>query len=200
MFVKIEDEVNRYLNQCSKSSEEVCEESLYRKVIEISKLAEEIGNDVNDINMKEKSNSEILKEIYDIKSKEAKIINEVMELKIKNKKLKYRENNILAAIINILDSLEWIFKYDFKTEALNNSIKLTEKKIKKELQKINLVEVACVGDFFDEEHQICLSYKEDGTLEDNMIYDVIKKGYKVGDSILREAEVVVINNVREEKK
>lgn len=60
-------------------------------------------------------------------------------------------------------------------------------------QKLSISEVAAVGDTFDPNLHEAVMHVEDETLGENTIAEVLQKGYKFGDTVIRPAMVKVAN-------
>jgi molecular chaperone GrpE len=58
---------------------------------------------------------------------------------------------------------------------------------------LGITEVAQVGDEFNPEMHEAVMHIEDETLGENVIADVLQKGYKIGDTVIRAAMVKVAN-------
>ena len=58
---------------------------------------------------------------------------------------------------------------------------------------LGIVEIAKVGDTFNPELHEAVMHIEDETLGENVIAEVLQKGYKIGDTVIRAAMVKVAN-------
>ena len=58
---------------------------------------------------------------------------------------------------------------------------------------IGIVEVAKEGDVFDPNCHEAVMHIEDENLGENVIAQVLQKGYKIGDTVIRPAMVSVAN-------
>lgn len=123
-------------------------------------------------------------------------IDQIQDLKLRERIQLDRENNMISGLINILDSISWLLENSmiYTNDDLKGSIDTTRKLIKRELEKIKIVEIASVGDLYNEDNHICIAYKKDNNLMDNQITEIIKDGYRFKDKIIRQAEVIVVNN------
>ena len=61
------------------------------------------------------------------------------------------------------------------------------------VQKLGLTEVASVGDSFDPNCHEAVMHVEDEEFGENVIADVLQKGFKIGDTVIRPAMVKVAN-------
>jgi molecular chaperone GrpE len=60
-------------------------------------------------------------------------------------------------------------------------------------EKLGISEVAKVGDTFDPNFHDAVMHIEDETLGENVIAEVLQKGFKIGDTVIRPAMVKVAN-------
>lgn len=111
-----------------------------------------------------------------------------------------REKNIVLSLINILDSIDWLLRNAliFSNEGMKKSIKTTNILINRELENMKLIRTPEVGDLYNENYHVCLGYKKSEKLIDKQIIEVIKKGYIFRDKVIRQSEVIVVNNSMEE--
>ena len=58
---------------------------------------------------------------------------------------------------------------------------------------LGIEEVAQVGDGFDPNFHDAVMHIEDETLGENVIAEVLQKGFKIGDTVIRPAMVKVAN-------
>ena len=61
---------------------------------------------------------------------------------------------------------------------------------------MNIEEIAKAGDQFDPNFHEAVMHIEDETLGENVIAEVLQKGYKIGDTVIRAAMVKVANRHR----
>lgn len=197
-MINIDDEINYYINELNDDHSFEVDESIYKEFDLVKEYQNKIVNNNIDIENKLNQNTKITSNILNDINSKSEINEQLEELKLKNRILLNRENKIFMGIINILDSIDWIFKLDGELYNISSSMKLTKKLIKRELDKMSISELANEGELYNDEHQICIDYRVKLGHDDNEIYEVIKKGYGIGDKVLRQAEVIVIDNKRGE--
>ena len=104
------------------------------------------------------------------------------------------ENGKRDAVMELLPSLDdfdrIIQNADKADEAWVEGVKLVYRKYTDELKKLGLAEVEAEGKFDPNLHNAVLSEAAEG-VESETILDVLQKGYRMGDKILRHSMVKV---------
>jgi len=80
-------------------------------------------------------------------------------------------------------------------EALLAGVKLVERSLRNALQKEGVVEIETDGRFDPHVHEALLSQPSEA--EEGAIIQVLQKGYRLGDRVLRPARVVLSQGVGE---
>ena len=94
----------------------------------------------------------------------------------------------------ILDNIDRAALMEDKTSPeYIKGIELIVKQLEAIDAKIGIVEVAQVGDTFDPTCHEAVMHIEDENFGENVIAEVLQKGYKIGDTIIRPAMVKVAN-------
>ena len=75
-------------------------------------------------------------------------------------------------------------------EALVEGVRLVERSLRKALEKEGLVEIATDGPFDPHVHEALLTKAEEGA-EPGSVLEVVQRGYRVGDKVVRPARVIV---------
>jgi molecular chaperone GrpE len=105
-------------------------------------------------------------------------------------------NEVIKSILPVIDDFERAIK-SFDTsdkESLQQGIQFIYNKIKNNLGEKGLVEMNPVGEKFDpDQHEAITQLPAPSEKEKGMILDVIEKGYKLNDIIIRYPKVVVCN-------
>lgn len=94
----------------------------------------------------------------------------------------------------VLDNFERAVAYNDK-ENINiiEGIEMILKMFKEVLKKIGVEEIPSMGEKFNPNFHNAIVHIEDENLEENIIVDVMQKGYKYNDKILRYSMVKVAN-------
>ena len=106
-------------------------------------------------------------------------------------------NSILGDIINTIlpaiDNLENAVKVECKDEDYKQGIELVEKQFKDFLAKNKVEEIPAVGETFDPALHEAVSTVQDETKGSQEIVQEYRKGYKIGNRVIRHSMVVVAN-------
>ena len=106
----------------------------------------------------------------------------------------YAKANVIKELLPILDNIDRAAVMDDKTSAdYIKGIEMIVKQFEALGDKLGIVEVAKVGDSFDPNFHEAVMHVEDDTLGENVIAEVLQKGFKIGDTVIRPAMVKVAN-------
>ena len=166
--------------------------------------------DVQDAKMKEKNKKadEIIELKKQIESQKVQIDETEDRLKrvaaesdnYKKRNVKERDgmyNSLVADIVSnflpILDNLEKAAEVETKDEEYKKGIELVLKQFKDVLSARGVTEIETVGNTLDPELHEAVSSVQDGTKGEKEIVQEYRKGYKIGDKVIRHSMVVVAN-------
>ena len=106
----------------------------------------------------------------------------------------FAKANIIKELLPILDNIDRANLLEDKTSAdYIKGIELIVKQLVALNEKLGLVELAKVGDAFDPNCHEAVMHIEDDTLGENVITEVLQRGFKIGDTVIRPAMVKVAN-------
>ena len=106
----------------------------------------------------------------------------------------FAKANVIKELLPILDNIDRAAMLEDKTSAdYIKGIELIVKQFEGLGEKLGIKEVAQVGDTFDPNLHEAVMHIEDETLGENVIADVLQKGFKIGDTVIRPAMVKVAN-------
>lgn len=106
----------------------------------------------------------------------------------------YAKANVIKELLPILDNIDRAAVMEDKTSAdYIKGIEMIVKQFEALGGKLGIVEVANVGDTFDPNFHEAVMHIEDDTLGENVIAEVLQKGFKIGDTVIRPAMVKVAN-------
>ena len=118
----------------------------------------------------------------------------------KKRSSKERENlynslvsDIVASFLPVQDNLEKAISVKTEDENLKQGIELVVKQIKDIFQKFGVEEIETVGKPFDPEVHEAVSSVQDDTLGEKIVKEEYRKGYTIGNKVIRHAMVVVAN-------
>lgn len=106
----------------------------------------------------------------------------------------FAKANIIKELLPILDNIDRA--ETLKDKSGEDYIKGIEMIVKQFLglsEKLGIAELAQVGDTFDPNCHEAVMHIEDEALGENVIAEVLQKGYKIGDTVIRTAMVKVAN-------
>ncbi|MGH3113002.1 MAG: nucleotide exchange factor GrpE, partial [Gaiellaceae bacterium] len=103
----------------------------------------------------------------------------------------HAHERLVRELLPVLDDLERALEAAERHEeaTLVEGVKLVEQSLRKALEKEGLVEIETDGGFDPHVHEALLSQPSEE--DDGAILQVIQKGYRLGDRVLRPARVVI---------
>jgi molecular chaperone GrpE len=136
--------------------------------------------------------------------------------KDKEELLKYGQESILYELLTVIDNLELALKHasDEVSTGLIQGVEITYKELMKTLEKFGLTAVEAEGKTFDPSVHHAMSQVERDDVEENIVVEEYRKGYKLKDKVLRpslvsvskklsedngETEAMKVNNITEEE-
>lgn len=118
----------------------------------------------------------------------------------KKRSSKERENlykgvlgDIVEAILPIMDNLESALKIETKDENYKQGVQLVYKQFQNVLLKFQVEEIETIGKTFDPEVHEAVSSIQDEEKGEQEIVEEYRKGYKIGNKVIRHSMVVVAN-------
>ena len=106
----------------------------------------------------------------------------------------FSKANVIKELLPILDNIDRAALLEDKTSPdYIKGIELIVKQLEGLAEKLSIKEVAQVGDNFDPNCHEAVMHIEDETLGENVIAEVLQKGFKIGDTVIRPAMVKVAN-------
>jgi len=167
---------------------------------ETKKENEEKKENKKDEKLEQKESKEMVpKEDYDALDDHFKRILAEFE-NFKKRSKKEREslyNSILSdvveSILPILDNLENAAKAETKDESYKQGIELVLKQFNDVLKSKGIEEIEAKGETFDPELHEAVRSVQDETKGEKEIVEVYRKGYKIGNKVIRHAMVSVAN-------
>ena len=105
----------------------------------------------------------------------------------------YAKASVMKTLLPILDNADRASQFEMGTEQYNKGIELIVKQLADLSGKLGLVEIGTVGEQFDPNIHEAIMHIEDEKLGENTVAQVLQKGYKFGDTVVRPAMVQVAN-------
>ena len=101
--------------------------------------------------------------------------------------------DIVSNFLPIIDNLEKAVEVETKDEEYRKGIELVLKQFKDVLSARGVTEIEAVGKTFDPEVHEAVSSVQDETKGEKEIVQEYRKGYKIGERVIRHSMVVVAN-------
>ena len=118
----------------------------------------------------------------------------------KKRSAKERENlynsllsDIITSMLPVLDNLEKATDAQTEDTAYKDGINLVLKQFRDVLNSLGVKEIEAVGQSFDPEIHEAVSSVQDDKLGEQVVKEVLRKGYQIGTKVIRHAMVVVAN-------
>lgn len=148
---------------------------------------------------KDKKLEELQNEINTLKDKNMRIAAEMVNtLRRKdeetNRLLKYSNESLITELLPIIDNFERALNVDAKTvdvESYQKGMTMIYNSLKNILEKFEVKEIEAIDKEFDPSyHQAVMQEEKEGTKE-NIVIEVLQKGYTYKDKVIRPAMVKV---------
>ena len=105
----------------------------------------------------------------------------------------FAKASLIKQLLPILDNIDRAAATDKETPDYIKGIEMIVKQFEGVAANLGITEVAAVGDTFNPELHEAVMHVEDENLSENVIAEVLQKGYKIGDTVIRAAMVKVAN-------
>jgi len=104
----------------------------------------------------------------------------------------HAHERLVRELLPVLDDLERALQAAERHEeaALVDGVKLVEQSLRKALVKEGLTEIETAGHFDPHVHEAMLAQPGDGA-EPGSVLEVVQRGYRIGDKVVRPARVIV---------
>ena len=148
---------------------------------------------------KDKKLEELQNEINTLKDKNMRIAAEMVNtLRRKdeetNRLLKYSNESLITELLPVIDNFERALNVDAKTvdvESYQKGMTMIYNSLKNILEKFEVKEIEAIDKEFDPSfHQAVMQEEKEGTKE-NIVIEVLQKGYTYKDKVIRPAIVKV---------
>jgi len=192
------DKENENESVDNESVDESTEDNSEDKVEETEDKEISLLGELKKENLKLKDeNKKTINELDSIKDRLARVMAEYDNFRkrtIKEKDNIYSDacKDILKEVLPVLDNLERAVKIEGNAEDLKKGIEMTVKQFNNALSKLNVEEIPCEGEFNPNLHNAVM-HIEDDKYDKNSIVEVLQKGYKREDKIIRYSMVKVAN-------
>lgn len=101
--------------------------------------------------------------------------------------------DIVTSLLPTLDNLEKAVSAKTEDESYKQGVEMVLKQFKDALNSLGVQEIETVGTTFNPEFHEAVSSIQDENLGEKEIKEEFRKGYKIGDKVIRHSMVVVAN-------
>ena len=101
--------------------------------------------------------------------------------------------NIVSELLPIIDNFEKALNAETSDESYKNGMVMIYNQLIESLQKIGVEEINALNTTFDPNFHEAVMHIEDENFGEKEVIEVFRKGYKIGDKIVRHAMVKVAN-------
>ena len=151
---------------------------------EIKSLKEKLAKQKEDLEEKDDRIKRLMAEFENFKKRSDKertnLYNSVM-------------GDVIISLLPVLDNLEKASKTETKDEQYKNGVEMVLNQFKDVLKANGVTEIETVGKKFDPSIHEAVSLVQDENLGEKEIKEEFRKGYMLGDKVLRHSLVVVAN-------
>ena len=160
----------------------------------------EVQNEKNEDTVKEETvkENEKLKELEEMTDRYKRLMAEFENYK--KRSLKEREHlynsllaDIVGAILPVIDNLEKAVNIETKDTQYKQGVELVLKQLLEVISNLGVQEIETVGKKFDPELHEAVSHIQDEQLDEQIIKEEFRKGYRIGTKVIRHSMVVVAN-------
>ena len=99
----------------------------------------------------------------------------------------------VQAMLPVIDNFEFALKSECSDENFKKGMEMIYGQMLESLKSLNVSEINPVNEPFDPEQHNAVMHVEDESVEENTVVEVLRKGYKLGDKVIRFAMVKVAN-------
>ena len=101
--------------------------------------------------------------------------------------------NLLKKLLPVFDNVDRANAADKDSADYAKGVEMIVKMLTDAVTDLGLVAIGEVGETFDPQYHEAVMHIEDENLGENVISNVLQKGYKIGDTVIRPAMVQVAN-------
>ena len=105
----------------------------------------------------------------------------------------FAKAGLIKQLLPILDNIDRAAAVEKDTPDYIKGIEMIVKQFEGIAENLGVTQIAKAGDEFNPELHEAVMHIEDETLGENVIAEVLQKGYKIGDTVIRAAMVKVAN-------
>lgn len=103
------------------------------------------------------------------------------------------KSDIVTAILPVVDNLEKAALAPTEDQNYKQGVEMVHKQLMDTLASLGVEEIKTVGETFNPEYHEAVSSVQDENLGEKEIKEEFRKGYKIGEKVIRHSMVVVAN-------
>ncbi len=101
--------------------------------------------------------------------------------------------DVVATMLPIMDNLQKASEAKTEDSSYQDGVKLVARQFSEALKSLGLEEIETIGQRFNPEFHEAVSHVEDQTKGEQEIVEEYRKGYKIGNKVVRHSMVIVAN-------
>lgn len=101
--------------------------------------------------------------------------------------------DVVSSMLPIMDNLEKAAEAKTEDDKYQEGVRLVARQFQEALKGLGLEEIETIGQKFDPEFHEAVSHIEDETKGEQEIVQEYRKGYKIGNKVVRHSMVIVAN-------
>ena len=101
--------------------------------------------------------------------------------------------DVVSTMLPIMDNLEKAATAKTEDKNYQDGVNLVVKQFADALKRLGLEEIETIGNKFDPEFHEAVSHIEDPSKGEQEIVQEFRKGYKIGNKVIRHSMVIVAN-------
>ncbi|MDO4743471.1 MAG: nucleotide exchange factor GrpE [bacterium] len=105
----------------------------------------------------------------------------------------YAKAGVIKQLLPVIDNVDRANEYEKGSAEYNKGIELIVKQLLDLTEKLGVEQIGTVGETFDPQYHEAVMHSQDENAPENSISQVMQKGYKIGETIIRPAMVQVVN-------
>lgn len=101
--------------------------------------------------------------------------------------------DIVSSVLPVVDNLEKAVATKTEDENFKQGVEMVHKQLLDTLSNLGVEQIKTVGETFNPEYHEAVSSVQDDNLGEQEIKEEFRKGYKIGEKVIRHSMVVVAN-------
>ncbi|MCR5186760.1 MAG: nucleotide exchange factor GrpE [Clostridia bacterium] len=198
---KINNPNNESENNIENNSENTMGNNTENQNVDNTNVSAEAGTAPNNTENKTEEVDALAKATEEIKDLEDRFKRMLAEFEnYKKRTQKEKENiygmvtgDVLTTMLPIMDNLEKAAEAKTEDTQYQDGVKLVSRQFAEALKSLGLEEIESVGKRFDPQYHEAVSHIEDETKGEQEIVQEYRKGYKIGNKVVRYSMVIVAN-------